>query len=394
MASQKSLTCTLTGCQAVVLSLFIYLFPLNNIGEVYMMMIGHLPYGGWALQITPLYLKAFKDIFLFISMLITIVYILKNQNIIFKIQKYLFLVNIFIVFLVLFAIGSFFILPPKVVLFGIRGYYVILLIYTGFVFYNIDVYRFIYKPLMVIFIVHILLQFVQLLQGYSYKVFLEYRFPGIFIDPSTAGAFALLVLAYSIFYKNRFFQIFAIGSLILSNSTMGLLILIGYLMLVFRNMFYPKKIWYPIFLLLMFGILYFIFMNLPLISLRNGGALQSGLSRIDILLNLYFHYHHWILGNGLGLATSEAVISKIHGSMIADNTYIGLIVNMGLIPMATILVLFLRSFKYYNNVLLFFILFGYSFTVVIFELNPIVQILMFLLGKDIRVYIEKQHECN
>jgi hypothetical protein len=51
--------------------------PLNNMYEVKAMIDGTLPYNGWSIQLTPIYIKVYKDILTFLFAFVTIFMILK-----------------------------------------------------------------------------------------------------------------------------------------------------------------------------------------------------------------------------------------------------------------------------------------------------------------------------
>jgi hypothetical protein len=57
--------------------IFIILMPLNNMYEVKAMIDGTLPYNGWSIQLTPIYIKVYKDILTFLFAFVTIFMILK-----------------------------------------------------------------------------------------------------------------------------------------------------------------------------------------------------------------------------------------------------------------------------------------------------------------------------
>jgi hypothetical protein len=369
---------------------FVLSCTLNNSYEIAGMMNGTLAQSAravdmpaWAITLTPIYLKVFKDIFLLLTVLLLVFSCFKfprRARIFFT--KPFFLLNFFVVLLFLIALYSLTLVPTELVVMGIRGYWTIILIYAGAYFYDFNEHK-IYRSIVIVFSLQFLLQLIQFAANSGYSVYFEHRSPGLFIIPSTAGAFALLVHYFSIKFESNILRITTIISLLLSNSTTGLLILIAYYVYTLRNKIKPKIVFYPIYFSSIVLIGYVMMGNLGEITGRGGGASSSALARLGVLYVALSSWNNLLFGLGLGSATSQAVLTGYSNAVIADNTYIGILYNAGVLPAVLMFGFVISSFRYFENKLLYFIFFGYSMTTVIFEINPVVQIILILLGANI-----------
>jgi len=227
------------------------------------------------------------------------------------------------------------------------------------------------------------LQVIQFVNDSGYPVYFEHRSPGLFIIPSTAGAFAVLSHYFGIRFKSTLLKSASLASLLLSNSTTGLLCLVVYYAYAYRNRFKPKFIYYPIFLIALIVLSYALAINLGTLTGRGGGSSYSLLVRLGLIYAVFSNWTSLLLGQGMGVATSQAFLSGYSKAVIADNTYLGIVYNAGITPAIVMLIFVVGSYRYFSNKLLYFIFLTYSMTTVIFELNPVVQILLIFLGMDI-----------
>ncbi|WP_156993654.1 hypothetical protein [Terriglobus sp. TAA 43] len=366
---------------------FLLLSPLNNSFEVGAMMVGLLlPVDGvapWAVALTPAYLKVFKDVFLVGALLLLAHAWLRDSKLRRMFSRGPFvLLNIFVVLILFQSAVSIFWLPLEVVLMGVRGYWVLGLVYAGAAFHHFS-RRLINKAFVALFVLQIVLQVWQYALDLGYAVYAEHRSPGMFIVPATAGFFALVIYAVAIDMDSTLLKVGALASLLLSNSSSARLVFIVYYMFAYRNKMKPRFIAYPIYASIVALIGLAVALNLGAITGRGEGATESASSRIGIIADVSSNVGTLIFGKGMGIATSQAFISGQDGAIIADNTYVGLIYNAGIVPAIIMLAFILTTYRYFRNKMLFFTLIAYSATTVIFEINPVVQILLIFLGADI-----------
>lgn len=380
----------LTRVFTILLICFVVTSPLNNSYEIAAMMKGTLAASAstlgvpaWTASLTPVYIKALKDIFILLSALLLAVGCIKSPK-----SGRIFLtgpfipVNLFLIVFTLSALYSLTFLPAEIVLIGVRAYWSIILVYVGAFYCRFkedDIYPFVVG----VFSLQILLQAIQFVTDVGFNVYFDHRSPGLFIIPSTAGAFALLVHYFSIKFNSSALRIGSAISLWLSNSTTGLLILIVYYIYAYRNRVKPKILFYPIYLVAVVAAGYLLISNLGEVTGRGEGASFSALTRLSLIYVAFSHWQSLVFGQGTGIATAQAFISGYSNAVIADNTYLGILYNAGVVPVLLMLVFVVGSFRYFENKLLYLVLLGYSMTTVIFEINPVVQITLILLGAHI-----------
>lgn len=371
---------------ATLMACFVALTPLNNCYEVAAMMMGSLSSSksagtAWTTVLTPIYIKAIKDVFLIASALLLATSVVKSSGRTaraFATRPFAAL-NTFCLVVALCALWSFSAMPASLVLMGIRGYWVVLLVYVGALYWELDERR-IYPVIIAVFCVHLLLQLIQGITDVGYNVYFEHRSPGMFMVPATAGAFALLVHYVGTRINSIPLKSASVVSLLLSNSTTGLLILIAYYIYTCRNKFRYKLVYYPIYIVVAASVAFSVWLNLGWVTGRGEGASYSAVVRLGLLYAAVSDWRNLLFGHGMGIATSQALLSGTAGAVIADNTYVGLLYNAGAIPALLMLGFVVLSSRYFENKLLFFLLLGYSMTTVIFELNPVIQIVLVLLG--------------
>jgi hypothetical protein len=370
---------------------FVVTSPLNNSYEIAAMMNGTLAASAlalgvpaWTAPLTPVYIKALKDVFFLFSAMLVVAGCVKSPK-----RARIFLttpfipLNLFAIIVILSAFYSLTFMPTEIVLMGIRGYWSLGLIYAGAFFYTFDE-RKLYPFIAAVFCFHFVLQIIQFATDMGFAVFFQhYRSPGLFIIASTAGAFALLVHYFAIRFHSIPLKIASILSLWMSNSTSGLFILIAYYIYAYRKTFRPKILFYPIYCITVLIAGYIMIANLGAVTGRGGGAAYSGLTRLALIYGAFSHLTSLIFGQGMGIATSQAYQSGYSNAVIADNTYLGILYNAGIVPALAMMVFVIGSFRYVANRLLYMLFLGYSMTTVIFELNPIIQIVLILLGMHI-----------
>lgn len=371
---------------SILLMGYLLTIPLNNCFEIAAMMQGTLlaqdDISAWALNLTPAYLRIFKDIFFLASLVLLGSAWLESSTVrkLFKRSPFP-LLHMIAVLLLGISLYSFTFMPTTVVLMGIRGFWTLGFVYVGAAFHQAPKRR-IYLTLLGVFALHFLMQVIEAITDVGYAVYFEHRSPGIFIIPATAGIFALVIYGIGIEIRSTLIKVAALASLLLSSSSTGRLVLIVYYMYAYRNKVKPKILFYPIYgaIVALAGI--FIVLNLAQITGRTGAS-DSALTRLGLIVLALSNWSSLLLGNGMGIATSQAVIAEVPNAIIADNTYLGMTYNAGFLPAILLLIFAIISFRYFKNKLFFFTLFAYSMTTVIFEISPVIQILLIFLGFDI-----------
>jgi hypothetical protein len=366
---------------------FIIAIPLNSSYEIIAMLNGTLvpdpDMTSWSTVLTPLYIKALKDVFLGLTVLLLIASYLRSpaKRRIFFTSPFIILNTVSVV-LILNAMYSLSFMPPDIVFMGIRGYWSIAFVYAGAMYWDYSE-RSIYPYLLAVFFLHFLVQIMERIAGVGQDVYFASRSPGLFMIPATAGAFALLVHYFAIRFKSTPLKLLTLISLLLSNSTAGLLIFVAYYIYDYRNKLRPKVLYYPLYIVTISALCYGLITNLDELTGRGGGASSSALTRLGILYLALSNWTSLIFGIGMGIATSQAYLSGYGNAIIADNTYVGMLYNAGIVPALLMLGFAFLSFRLFNNKLLALLLLGYSMTTVIFELNPVIQVLLILLGSEI-----------
>jgi hypothetical protein len=161
------------------------------------------------------------------------------------------------------------------------------------------------------------------------------------------------------------------------------LCVVAYYVYTYRKRFKPKILYYPLFLGAVSAFGYALIVNLGTITGRSGGSSYSLLVRLNLVYLALSNWSNLVFGKGMGIATSQAFLYGYSGAVIADNTYLGILYNAGSIPAILMLIFIVGSFRYAENKLLYLLFLCYSMTTVIFEINPVVQIVLVLLGMQI-----------
>lgn len=374
---------------AFLFACFALTIPLNNSFEVAAMMRGTLvaqadtAVSAWSVALTPAYVKGLKDVFVLLSIGLCVYtcVVYRRRTRILATGPFL-LLNVFVVVILLQAMYSLTFMPVTIVLAGLRGYWAVVFVYAGALFSDIPEQR-LYKWVAGVFWMHLALQAVQFVTDVGYAVYFEHRSPGLFLIPATAGGFALIVHYFGIRFNNLPLKLASVASLLLCNSTTGFLCILAYYAYTFRNKFKPKILYYPFFFIAVAAIGYVVFLNLGTLTGRGGGATFSMMMRLTIIYSALSDWHSLIFGQGMGIATSQALLLGYPDARIADNTYIGLLYNAGALPALLMLGFVVSSYRFLRNRLLYLLFVCYSMTTVIFEINPVIQILLILLGMQI-----------
>lgn len=365
---------------------FIALVPLNNCFEIAAMMQRQLRSNAEVL--TPLYIKTIKDLFLVLSMALALLGAIQRPSCArIWLRRPFFLANIFLVLVVIESIHSITYLPAGVIFMGIRGYWTILFLYIGALFHEIDEFK-LYKALRFVFFLHVGMQAIQLVTDVGVSVYGEHRSPGLFVNPSTAAAFALVLYHFGRQYRSRFVCIASILSLVVSNSSAGLLAFLLYYLIQMPRRFRHKLFMYPIYVLLVLIAGCLLVVYIGTITGRHEGFYVSLFSRLDIIQTALSNWNLYLFGGGMGVATSQALTAGFADAIIPDNTFVETLYNMGIFSSLVLLTFILSSLRHFDDKLLPFIFVCFAMTNVIFEMNPVIQIILILMGSRIGKKLE------
>lgn len=341
---------------------------------------GTLPYGGWALSLTPIYMKTIKDIISFFLFVLLIIGGLIQRDI--ALIKVFWLIGAFFVFLMLSFLLSILrsLVPLEILVFGVRGYMSIIYIFIGYYFAPY-MKKSIFKAIVVMFIIQFIFQCLEFFSGVGKPVFDEFRNPGFFINPATAGMFSLFMLYISEKIRMKSICTLSILSALLSNSTTALIGVIIFSLMMISNKFKQKKL---VVLILFFVVILFMPYLFHFYA-RGPDAIRSGLTRVGLWINIFNSDFNYFTGNGLGTASSAALLSGYTKAFIADNIYLSALYTMGLTGLMLIMSIFVLLYRKLTNKKLFMILFLYSLTTVVFQINPIVQLVFLFIGFEIGI---------
>jgi hypothetical protein len=360
---------------------FVLLIPLNNSFELAAMMQRQLRASSEVL--TPLYIKTIKDLFLVLSLGLALLATIQRPSCArIWLRRPFLLANLFLILVVIESIHSIAYLPADIILMGVRGYWTILFLYIGALFQDIDEFK-LYKALRLVFFLHIGIQTIQLVTDVGFSVYGEHRSPGLFVNPSTAAAFALVVYYFGRQYGSRFVCVAAVLSLVASNSSAGLLAFLLYYLIQMPKRFRHKLFMYPIYTLLIVVAGALLVTNIGMVSGRGEGFYISLFSRVDILKTALSNWNLYLFGGGMGIATSQALTSGFADAIIPDNTLVETLYNMGIFSALVLLAFILSSLRHFEDRLLPFVFICFSMTNVMFEMNPFIQIILILMGSRI-----------
>jgi hypothetical protein len=248
------------------------------------------------------------------------------------------------------------------------------------------------KILFYLFIVHLILQIFQLFfaDGYFglFSFGLSRRNPGIFITPSTAASFTIMVLFFSKYYMNKKLEkklTFLIPiSIFLTASGTGIVIYIVFLIL-----HYLKKIYLPLTPLVLIFTAILLILSVDTLSGR-GGILEASFGTrisifIDALNNASVLLNSFGYGTNIGLLIVHKYGLDVDISIL-DSWYTTSIVNLGLLNSFIIFLLIMVMFFYLSiyrkkEQLLFLIIYLlFSATTIFTESYPVNLLFAVLLA--------------
>ena len=289
--------------------------------------------------ITSTYIKALKDLFFIIIILMSFLIIAQSLSVKRNTLRFLGV----ILFLILLP-AYYYHTNILVYLSGIR--WLLPFILAAFLFGHIDrnLLQKMGTIMFYIFIAHFLIQILQFLFSYGYyglnSFGLSGRNPGIFYVPSTAAVFVLMVLFFSKFYMKKSLEkkisyLIPISILLTASGTgVGVYI-------IFFTVYYLRGKY------IRFMPVILIFIGITLLLVLDYYPGRSGLVE-DSLGARYMHVkealvHATLLPEyfGYGTATAELINNKFNSGFIlprTDSFYASLIVNLGLINFSLIVI--------------------------------------------------------
>ncbi|WP_024870920.1 hypothetical protein [Tolumonas lignilytica] len=383
----------------VLLTLFIFLLPVNNSFEVVAMMNGLLPYRGWSIQLTPTSLKLYKDVFFVLFFILLFIGFLKYKdcrhqfNIPFVFPILFFLFVVILSFFFSLRSGDYF-----SAISGLRSYLCLVYLLVGIsVSYYFD-YKRISTAFIIVFLIHLTLQIVQYLMAVGLPVFGEMRSPGIFIVPATSGLFSLLAIFYFKHCEKWWLFFISLLSLVLSTSTIGLLsLVVAYSYTVSDRLFGRNVLVKSIvsFSLLIISISVF-FLYAAQLSGRGDAVFESLNGRISIITSFFDSagFDDFVYGGRFGLVTAQAVLSNQDAGFVADNTFLALYASMGFFSLIPFVIFVVLTFILSRDKILPIGMLLYAMTANIFELSPVSQLLFLFIGINIGGIKYVEHNFN
>lgn len=379
------------------ISILLVLTPIFNIEESLALIFGGIINNSTAL--TPIYIKAIKDLGFILIVLIGFIGMLKLR----KISKVSFLI---LLYMILIILTEFFYKDNLLIfLAGIRWLMPIILIIFLIPYVKRNLLTKIAKILGYLFILNFIFQVLQLFFAggwFGLNVFgLSARNPGMFFIPSTSAFFIILVLFFTMFYLNNNVYkklIFVLSplSLFLTASGSGLAV---YIVIVF--IYLLKKKYFkltPIFVIISFFILIY---SIDDITGRTNLIEESFGTRMTIFINLLENSNFVSLNFGNATNTGILLANEYsNNSFITDSTYGAVLVNIGLISLIFILVvLFINIFlSFLNNnkeIMIFTMMFGlFSATTSILEAYPMNLLFAILMAYYLKNYKKEKHETS
>ncbi|MDD2714829.1 MAG: hypothetical protein PHW04_02925 [Candidatus Wallbacteria bacterium] len=358
----------------------IALTPFLSIAEVYALLQGLMSDTSKAL--TPVYLKAMKDIlFLFILSLGIIVFLKETK--IHYFDKY-FLV------LILLSIASMLISFPMTTLMacasGIRWLLPLLLIPVIYRSVDTNLQNKINTIMVFILITSCILQVFQAIYFPSFfgRTFfgLNKRNPGIFLIPTSMAAFTMVSMFYCFhFSPNGLIKktvLYLIGplSIFLTGSGTGVLILMAF----YLCLLYSKILQKGLFVTLTPLMLIVMIVIMPILVGRSH-IYVSLLARVNIFLSNVLDPKNALISMRFGEATNTMVLVNTsslsfnamgHKGFIADSTLTSIACNVGfvaLVVFALLMIKFVRQELIFMHFLVIFV--GFMVSTIIFEMFPI-----------------------
>lgn len=292
------------------------------------------------LEDSPFFIKIGKDVGIILLVIIGYIHILYRRKIHVN-QSYFVFFPIYIVLCCMLTQDR------TLCIAGIRWILPFILIGLLFPYINEDFLKKIAKLLFIILLIQFGCQCLELfvmphVNGEN-PFGLAARVPGLFYAPNAAANFVLFsFFIIKTFSDNNIIKktttILVFLSLLLMMSSTGTFIFI--LLILFRK-YYSSK-YFKLFLLVSPIIIFFIFVNLDVLTGRNEGSTEeSGSTRISILENSL--ESTTLISNNFGEATNSAMGMNAEKAFIADSNIIALYHNLGIVGFLYIIGIFTYS---------------------------------------------------
>ncbi|HOK63669.1 MAG TPA: hypothetical protein PLE17_07235, partial [Soehngenia sp.] len=380
----------------IILMLLVFT-PIFSIQESLGLIFGGIVDQSTAL--TPVYVKAMKDLGFLIIILAGFIRILKLRSI----NKIAFLVFMYIALVLIFS----FFYKNNLLIFlaGIRWILSIFLIIFLIPYIHRNLLEIIAKLLAYLFVFHFIFQIIQLFFASGWfglnALGLSARNPGMFFMPNTSAFFTIMVLFFTMFYlKINFFRklIFLLSplSLFLTASGTGVATYIAIMSVYLLRQKYFALI--TVFEIILFFVLFY---TIEDITGRAGIIEESFGTRIELFFSALANSNFFSQNLGYGTSTGYLLANEygLSFDMIAtDSTYASIIVNLGLSSFVlTIVILFVALVLAWLNknkqILICIIIFGlFSSTTSILEAYPMNLLFSVLAAYYLGNYKKENHE--
>lgn len=333
------------------------------------------------MTLTPTSIKIYKDLFFIFFCILIFTKMIKNHQYRMIVFSYPVIpVHFLIALMGVFVCVS--LVENNIInaVLGARAYINVIYIFLGLMLYPVLDRKRLHRILFFLLLFQLGLQFYQYIEGLGIPVFAELRSPGFFIVPATSGLFSLLLIY--ILPKNKLNFLLCFLSLMLSTSTIGLVAFVLAILYGFCRRHITNSQGIVIFSIIAVFVLLILYNFGASITGRGAGVIESFNARIGILSDIFLKSDTATIvwGNGFGTATSQAILSEMSERVITDNTFLSLLLNMGIVAVFLYMTFLFTLFIADRSKMIFFTVLLYSVTANVFELNPVSALLFVIVG--------------
>lgn len=315
-----------------------------SLGEVFALMNGSLESQGVVL--TSYWIKSIKDVVFVLLLLVGFfsqIFLDKRHG------KFVFTCFSVLIALLIFSLILGMQSQSLAMLSGLRWFVPFLLPFFIYHFINANTIAALIKPLQVVFVVHFLMQIVQLFLAYDWYGLnyfnLSARAPGVFLIPGTAAAFTVVNFYMArFFHNNGLLSNFAITwlcfiSVMLTESATGILAFFILLALlhVRKNMLWLI----PVLIAIILPMVMYLYLNINSRGVEMMAV--SGGSRLNIFMDAISRVGLFSSTFGYG---SNTVYLITGDGLPTDSTYAAILVNCGIFGLFFFLAILVISFGY------------------------------------------------
>lgn len=361
---------TLAVISAVVIT------PVLSIGEISALFSGVIK--SQTIVLTPIYIKALKDIIYILLLALGLVGILKNLRVYGNTYFWLFMALVTMSFLCSVSSNDLLVLVA-----GLRWILPVLTIVALYKYVDLQMQKRIAVAMICVFVFGFVLQVIQLFFNVPWfginKFGLNARNPGFYLMPSSMAMFSLLTWYYTYHFcsnehvRKCIVYLLCPLSVMLTGSATGLIVLAICFTLVAYSRIKQKAI---IFLASMFFLSLFA-LYLPGVTSREEiytVSLQARIDRYSSVIGL----NSAIISTNFGSATNTVILigswmgnSDDLAGFIADSTIISIIHNTGLLSLIIFALFVLSSLRKTMMDYHFAIIYSlFMLTIIVFELFP------------------------